>query len=70
MGNTDCGLRSDTIINDDVVENFKAPFGAGQFTTVAKDGGYATDPYVPYISPLVVLDGTSNTLAVSENLIP
>jgi prepilin-type N-terminal cleavage/methylation domain-containing protein/prepilin-type processing-associated H-X9-DG protein len=71
MGNTDFGLRSnpDVLVNGEVINNFKAPFSTGQFATMSTTAA-SSGTFNPYISPLVVSDGTSNTLALSENLVP
>jgi prepilin-type processing-associated H-X9-DG protein len=72
MGNTDNGHQTDdvTLTNGDVAKNLSAPFGLGRFSTMNSSSPWPSGTFTPFISPLVVGDGTSNTLAVSELITP
>ncbi|MDR1271269.1 MAG: DUF1559 domain-containing protein [Planctomycetaceae bacterium] len=72
MGNTDNGHQTDnvTLTNGDIAKNLSAPFGLGYFSTINSLSPWPSGTFTPFISPLVIGDGTSNTLAVSELITP
>ncbi|MDO5552944.1 MAG: DUF1559 domain-containing protein [Planctomycetia bacterium] len=64
-GNTDFG-HNDAMANGETKKNMKAPFGLGKFTTYSS----LTD-YKHYTARLSsITDGTSNTLCISEVIVP
>ncbi|MDO5552945.1 MAG: DUF1559 domain-containing protein [Planctomycetia bacterium] len=64
-GSTDFGHNSD-IANGETIKNKKAAYGLGKFETYS-----SIKNYLPFISLLTgIADGTSNTLCVSEILVP
>jgi prepilin-type processing-associated H-X9-DG protein len=59
-----------TLTNSETAKNHSAPFGLGRFATMNSLSPWPSGNYTPFISQLVVPDGTSNTLAISELITP